>query len=197
MKRKPNVSGFFFGLSFFWEWQAVGVHLLRRMNVIEEIYIYIYIYIYICTSFVAYQRLVSSCLFIYIYIHLIFLSPMHNFMHRHLKVYIYIYMYMHEIVHWAKEYHILYIYILQCCPVALSNRRMVFASILHTFDHIVWFSKYKIPIQHAVCDWHFEKFSEDAMVNAHWNIPWNRKISVEVLKEHVVCRLQSAWHSFK
>ena len=24
-----------------------------------------------------------------------------------------------------------------------------------------------------------------------------RKISVEVLKEHVACRLQSAWHSFK
>ena len=67
----------------------MGVHLLRRMNVIEEIYIYI------CTSFVAYQRLVSSCLFIYIYIHLIFLSPMHNFMHRHLKVYIYIYIHVY------------------------------------------------------------------------------------------------------
>ena len=80
---------------FFWEWQAVGVHLLRRMNVSEEIYIYIYIYlyIYICTSFVAYQRLVSTCLFIYIYTHLIFLSPMHNFMHRHLNIYIYIHVY--------------------------------------------------------------------------------------------------------
>ena len=150
----------------------------------------------------AYQRLVSSCLYIYIY--MIFLSTMHYFMHRLVPTYIYIYtyiyicMHMHEIMHWAKEYHIyIYIYVFQFCPVAQSNRRMVFASILHSFNHIAWFSKYKIPIQHAVCDWHFEKFSEDAMVNAHSNIPWNRKISVEMLKEHVVCRLQSAWHSFK
>ena len=50
---------------------------------------------------------------------------------------------MHEIMHWAKEYHI-YIYIIfQFCPVALSNRRMIFASILHTFNHIIWCSNLK------------------------------------------------------
>ena len=57
------------------------------MTVIEDIYL--------CTSFVAYQRLVSSCLYIYIY--MIFLSTMHYFMHRLVPTYIYIYIciYMH------------------------------------------------------------------------------------------------------
>ena len=34
---------------------------------------------------------------------------------------------------------------------------------------------HQIPIQHALCDWHFVLFSKDTMVNAHWNIPWNKE----------------------
>ena len=107
-EKKTECFRIFFWIEFFLRVAGCGSAPFEK-NECNWRDIYIYLYIYICTSFVAYQRLVSSCL--YIYIHLIFLSPMHNFMHRHLKVYIYIYMYMHEIMHWAKEYHIICIYI--------------------------------------------------------------------------------------
>ena len=47
---------------------------------------------------------------------------------------------MHEILHGADKYHIyIYIYtqICQFRPVAPSNCRVVFASIVHTFNHTV------------------------------------------------------------
>ena len=79
---------------------------------------------------------------------------------------------MYEILHWANECHTyVYIYIFQVCPVAPKNLRVTFASILHSFNYTTCFSKYQIPIQHAVCNYYFVLFSKDAMVNAHWTVP--------------------------
>ena len=50
-------------------------------------------------------------IYIYIYIHLIFLSPMHNFMHRHLKVYIYTCICMKQCIELRNIIYIIYIYI--------------------------------------------------------------------------------------
>ena len=62
---------------FFLDWIFFESGRLWECTFLEEwmylkryIYIYIYLYIYICTSFVAYQRLVSTCLFKYIYIYI-------------------------------------------------------------------------------------------------------------------------------
>ena len=79
---------------------------------------------------------------------------------------------MYEILHWANECHTyVYIHIFQVCPVAPKTLRVIFASILHSFNYTTCFSKYQIPIQHAVCNYYFVLFSEDAMVNAHWTVP--------------------------
>ena len=79
---------------------------------------------------------------------------------------------MYEILHWANECHTyVYIHIFQVCPVAPKNLRVIFASILHTFNYTTCFSKYQIPIQHAVCNYYFVLFSKDAIVNAHWTVP--------------------------
>ena len=81
---------------------------------------------------------------------------------------------MYEILHWANECHTyvyIYIYVFQVCPVAPKNLRVIFASILHTFNYTTCFSKYQIHIQHAVCNQYFVLFSKDAMVNAHWTVP--------------------------
>ena len=84
--------------------------------------------------------------------------------------YLYIYICMKYCIGPMNVIH-MYIYIFQVCPVAPKNLRVIFASILHTFNYTTCFSKYQIHIQHAVCNQYFVLFSKDAMVNAHWTVP--------------------------
>ena len=125
---------------------------------------------------------------------MIFLSPMH---YSCIVIYLYIYicMYMHEIMHWAKEYHI-YIYF---NFVRLRYQTVGWCLLPYYIPSIIWYDFQNVKFLYNMqCVNDISKNSQ----KMQWSMRIGtfletRKISVEVLEEHFACRLQSAWHSFK